>query len=360
VYWLKSENRDKGLILAFDKSFLETKLSILYLKIFINKLNDLGEGDTVDKLHDAYPWLQDALDSQQEIKVITYIRISNFIKNSAPPEIGLMLGSNIPISGMGMVSDIVMSTPMLKMGLDKILTYFYEDLKAVHVFTRSTPTLYKIYFNMDVPISDDTFRFFMDIVLSAANQAASFFTQSKENFSYVCLRAESLPYDKVLIERQMNCPVRLGCVDNYIAMPLAIAELPSPISSIEMFERACKSATENSQIIKNSNTLVGQAEAAIRKTPDKPWVLDDMAAIFNMSVSTFRRKLKQQNTSFKLLLSDVRFDLAKERLVKHDDRVDDIAQLLGFSDASNFSASFKRWSGFTPSEYRKIKREALK
>jgi len=44
--------------------------------------------------------------------------------------------------------------------------------------------------------------------------------------------------------------------------------------------------------------------------------------------------------------------LAAEYLKTTKMTTEDIAALVGFSDAANFRRAFKRWTGKTPSEYR--------
>lgn len=79
---------------------------------------------------------------------------------------------------------------------------------------------------------------------------------------------------------------------------------------------------------------------------------DDIARSLCQSSRTLQRKLKSEGVSFKDLLEEVRFDLAKRYLLESHRHVAEIAYLLGFSEASNFARSFKRWSGLPPQDYR--------
>jgi AraC-like DNA-binding protein len=67
----------------------------------------------------------------------------------------------------------------------------------------------------------------------------------------------------------------------------------------------------------------------------------------------------EDGTSFRKLSTEVRRQKAIELL--QDDRltIADIADRLGFSDASSFSQAFKRWHGVAPVLYRRqvIERE---
>ncbi|OIQ88129.1 HTH-type transcriptional regulator VirS [mine drainage metagenome] len=71
-----------------------------------------------------------------------------------------------------------------------------------------------------------------------------------------------------------------------------------------------------------------------------------------MSVRTLVRRLAELGTTYQRIVNDVRRSLAEEYLRNTSMSIDDIAECIGFSDASNFRKSFQKWSGESPSEYR--------
>lgn len=77
-----------------------------------------------------------------------------------------------------------------------------------------------------------------------------------------------------------------------------------------------------------------------------------IARSLGLSVRSFHNKLDEAGTSYQELLDETRLKLSKQYLRQVNYSVGDIAFLLGFSDFSNFSRAFKKWTGVTPSEYR--------
>lgn len=71
-----------------------------------------------------------------------------------------------------------------------------------------------------------------------------------------------------------------------------------------------------------------------------------------MSPSTLQAKLLQRDTNFQAILDDTRKELACGYVQQPNRPLTEIAFLLGFSDSSNFTRAFKRWTGVSPSEYR--------
>jgi len=66
-----------------------------------------------------------------------------------------------------------------------------------------------------------------------------------------------------------------------------------------------------------------------------------------MSRSTMQRKLKQEETTFKELLDEIRKKMALSYL-EQNLSITQITYLLGLSSPSVFGHSFKRWFGVSP------------
>ncbi|MEV6774444.1 AraC family transcriptional regulator [Nocardia sp. NPDC051030] len=81
--------------------------------------------------------------------------------------------------------------------------------------------------------------------------------------------------------------------------------------------------------------------------------IDTVARDLNMSTRTLRRHLDTAGTSYRQLLDEVRRALAEEMLTATPLSVSDVAIRLGYAEASTFIHAFKRWTGTTPSAYRR-------
>jgi AraC-like DNA-binding protein len=79
---------------------------------------------------------------------------------------------------------------------------------------------------------------------------------------------------------------------------------------------------------------------------------EKVAHSLNMSESAFQKKLKAEGASYQEVLDTTRAELAKHYLGKSRMSISEAAFLLGFTDSSNFSRAFKRWTGDAPSDYR--------
>ena len=77
-----------------------------------------------------------------------------------------------------------------------------------------------------------------------------------------------------------------------------------------------------------------------------------IAQSLNKSLRSLQRKLMEQGISYKTLLDSTRQELAKQYADDSKYSINEISYLLGFSEPSNFSRAFKRWTGQSPSKYR--------
>lgn len=79
--------------------------------------------------------------------------------------------------------------------------------------------------------------------------------------------------------------------------------------------------------------------------------LDTMASRLNTTTTTLHRRLKNEGTSYQLIKDGCRRDAAIQLLRVKKQTGSEIAEQLGFSDASTFFRAFKKWTGTTPQEF---------
>lgn len=77
-----------------------------------------------------------------------------------------------------------------------------------------------------------------------------------------------------------------------------------------------------------------------------------VAAALCMSPANLQLKLRQRDTSFQDLLDDIRREFACGYLRQQALSITEITYMLGFTDISNFTRAFKRWTGTSPTAYR--------
>jgi AraC-like DNA-binding protein len=101
-----------------------------------------------------------------------------------------------------------------------------------------------------------------------------------------------------------------------------------------------------------NDVITGVKQKIIEYLPDGDCSRDRVASALCMSPTTLQLKLSQRGCNFQQLLDDTRKELACSYLSQAARSVTEITFLLGFSDTSNFTRAFKRWTGVSPTDYR--------
>lgn len=82
--------------------------------------------------------------------------------------------------------------------------------------------------------------------------------------------------------------------------------------------------------------------------------LEAISQRLGTSPRTLQRKLKEEGTTHQDILDEIRRDLSKRYLSEPQMAICEVAYLLGFSEPSAFHRAFRRWTGITPREYRRL------
>jgi AraC-like DNA-binding protein len=104
--------------------------------------------------------------------------------------------------------------------------------------------------------------------------------------------------------------------------------------------------------------LVGKVRQVLLANLMRAISFGEVAKHLNTSVRTLRRKLREENTSFRNLADELRMQMAIKYLRDTDLTVADIAEALGFSEEANFRHAFRRWTKAAPHQFRDIGRSS--
>src|SRR4030095_1292897 len=95
-------------------------------------------------------------------------------------------------------------------------------------------------------------------------------------------------------------------------------------------------------------------EQTLRANLSHQWAVEEMAALVGLGTTAFSEKVKRY-TGFSPLnyLINIRISEAIKMLKRSDVHVTDIALDVGFYSSQHFATTFKKLTGYTPSEFRK-------
>jgi len=96
------------------------------------------------------------------------------------------------------------------------------------------------------------------------------------------------------------------------------------------------------------NNLLSKSEVPATLT------IEQSANTLAMSMTSFRRKLNQEETSFKLIQNKFLNELCVHDLLTKQVNIDDLVYKLGYSERATFERAFRNKFGITPSKFREL------
>jgi len=150
-----------------------------------------------------------------------------------------------------------------------------------------------------------------------------------------------------------RAPVMFQAPNNVIVFDRTVADarLTSLTPSVSPFHAELLSqlegATEGQALLSRVRALL------IERLPEGEPSHARIAQALQISVRSLQRHLAEAGTSYRELLQQIRLQQARTLLADVRISISEIAFQLGFRDASTFAHAFRRWTGTSPSEWRR-------
>ncbi len=168
---------------------------------------------------------------------------------------------------------------------------------------------------------------------------------------YACLAA---------YEKYFNCRVRLERPAPLISFSLGDADKPLRSGDEHLAQYHDRIMEDYISLLSAVRLIRSVQKVLVNQLPDGMVSVDAVARELGMSTRKLQRELKLEGTTYQELLNRTRQELAQRYVRDISNDLTEVAFILGFADLSTFSRSFKRWTGLSPSRYRKSGRDEKK
>ena len=162
------------------------------------------------------------------------------------------------------------------------------------------------------------------------------------------------PEDSQKYRDYFKCEIRFDGPELVIAISPDLVDRPLPGASRELAQMHDQTSMqylkrmEKQDIINRVRTMIVEELSSSAITKQR--VADRLC----MSSRSLQMKLAAKDTSFQEILDSTRQSLALGYMEQSVISITEAAYLLGFSDVSNFTRAFKRWTGKSPREFRQF------
>jgi AraC-like DNA-binding protein len=278
----------------------------------------------------------------------------NALHLSKDPETPFSVGSRIPLSAYGMYGFALVCSPTIREYFQVAVKYHKLATPILTMSWREEKDCvsWALEKNPVVAYSDSLVRFLLEQHLT---QLTTHLRTVVEPGCCHPIRA-ALPYAAPrhlnLYKRYIGCDLKFGQPVCELTYPKSIlAENPHMahrLTSKLMWDTCDRILGE----VKTSIGVAGEVYQVIASTPGHSPTMEMVADRLATTVRTLHRRLHAESVSFTQILDDVRCNLAKEYLRSTKLCIDDISELVGFSEAANFRHTLHRWTGSSPANFR--------
>jgi AraC-like DNA-binding protein len=285
-----------------------------------------------------------------EIPVRSQVRQLVNLDRVAPPGWGLEFGATLDVATHGPSGLVAVTAPSLATALDAVIRYMtvrspFVDLRPAHEPGRfalrivepcalgaiRTPLLEMVLLSLQATIETAMGRRMGEAAFTMPAPRPAYWRRYEEFF---------------------HAPVTFAGVEAGVSLPAEWLSLPCPLAD-PIAHRSTWTRLESIRRGLAGDFVDVRVERIFAASNDAGPSLGDVAAQLGLSVRTLDRRLAERNTSFRHLLDRHRRERATELLAQHHLTVAEIAERLGYGEATNFTRACRRWFGTPPTSYRR-------
>ena len=275
---------------------------------------------------------------------------TNGIELSHDRQLGLLVGSSMDIPSQGIFGYAIITSTTIGDALKLMVRYNKALLPSLDVKMLSRENRVEVLIKAP-HLPDDLERFYIELLYSAIMRSGNILIPKGRVSVHVEFDYDA-PYDKAPYQQLFGSKVKFNSIQSVLSFDEASLNMgivtANPVAR-DIFRRECDRLLSRD----THRGMVSERvqEVLLQSGTEFPTSMI-VANQLHMSESTLQRRLAKEGYKFQQLLDQVRNKLAHEYLTGTQLTINEIAALLGFSDAANFRRSFKRWSNKTPTAVR--------
>ena len=325
---------------------------------YIRKLNYLGI-DTTSITKQA-KLTHTTLTSPSMLMPITqfYQLIELIIETTGNPHLGFDVGNSYRPSDLGLLDLSSLNSHTLGQALNRLRR-----------FQRMNMSFWQLPLDLSVdghaivtprflcPPNNQVGQFLLQDFISRIRRFSNYLSISDTPYTQINL-AWPTPDSELqkLYESNAQCPVTFNAPRHELI--LSVETLGQKIELAEQQSNTLHDA-KASYILEKfdepSGFIKAVREAIIKLGDEGKSGRDNVAAKLLLSSRTLRRRLQDLGTSYQEIADQIIYEQAIELLNTSTLSLNQISDILGYSDQRSFLRAFKRWTGETPSSYRSFR-----
>lgn len=273
------------------------------------------------------------------------------------PALGLVIGEQLGVHAHGALGYAAMNCSSMSEVLELIEQYLQLRIGLIRLSKVMTDDMVEVRLNELIPLGDIQPTILEGVICSIKNVL--------EDVSMgACTVAEvHFPYPEPsysdLARAIFGASVRYESRFCRLVLPKEVLNLQLRMADPRAFQTAEELCRRELEQLRQQNSTTAQVRRLLIERRHHLPSLPATARLLHLTPRTLHRRLLAEGTSFREILEELRFALARDYLISEHVGVDEVAYVLGYSDAANFRRAFKRWSGVPPSVFRERHRKRI-
>jgi len=150
----------------------------------------------------------------------------------------------------------------------------------------------------------------------------------------------------------LGSPIYFEQPENRLTFSNALLDLPLLMADPAAQQLAREQCERDLDALVSTRTFLDRVRRLLSREDGTFRTIGEVARALHMSDRTLKRKLMTEGTSYVELLDTARKERALALLRSPELTLEQVAERVGYSELSNFTRAFRRWTGVTPRKYR--------
>lgn len=271
-------------------------------------------------------------------------------KMSNNPALGFSVGQRLTLASHGVLGYAIMHCSNLLDAATIIEKYISIRMPLIRCEALFQENEFVIRFEEHSALLDEMRILLLDGLLLTVKTSITQLLPSIQDRLTICFPStahNNFPYKSLF-----GCKLLFNCGIASIRIPQELATKDisgANIPARQEAESLCKNERDRQP---DCHSYSNKIQNKLLEQPGFFPNLEVVASWFNITQRTLHRRLLSENTSYKLIVEDIKLSLAKSYLCKSTMPIKEISYFLGYEEPANFRRAFKRWTGCSPSDYR--------
>ncbi|RZU31128.1 AraC family transcriptional regulator [Blastococcus saxobsidens] len=295
-------------------------------------------------------------DPLAEISAEQEARLVATLAAELPADGGLAAGTRYRLATYGIWGFALLSSPTLRAGHEVAMRFLDLTYALTRISAHEEDGELSLFFD-DLDLTEPVRRF---VLLRDTSAAVQLWRESlgRPVVPLRVLLQVPRPADPAPYEAAFGVLPRFEAPRSVVVFAATLLDEPLPQAApltAALCEAQCRELLERRQTRRG---VSGRVRDLLLRRPQAMPGQEAVAAELHMSVRTLRRHLEEEGTTFRAIVDQTRRHLAEELLVTVGLTVEQVAERIGYSEASAFVHAFQRWTGVSPRRWARSSRAA--